>query len=176
MNSKVGSLETLSDELLMNEYRLGNSLAFEALYSRHRDKVYGYVCSQLASTGSAQTDADEVFQECFLRIHRFRDRYDPTFPFLPWLFTVCRNAMIDFLRHRKRTATEELAVDVAAHDEGPDVSDTLKSLPSQEGLVVSLHYLQGYSFAEVARHLNIQPATARKISSRAIMKLRRLFK
>lgn len=176
MKSKVGSLETLSDELLMNEYRLGNSLAFETLYRRHRDKVYGYLCSQLASTGSAQIDADEVFQECFLRIHRFRDRYDPTFPFLPWLFTVCRNAMIDFLRNRKRTTAEPLEDVRVPDDEAPNIGDTLKSLPSQEGLIVSMHYLQGYSFAEVARHLNIQPATARKISSRAIMKLRRLFK
>ena len=43
--------------------------------------------------------ARDVFQATFLKLHKCRDRYDASFPFVPWLFTICRNS---FYRRRLR--------------------------------------------------------------------------
>ena len=176
MNDGVRTLSKLSDEVLMTEYKLGNAEAFRVLYDRHREKVYGYLSKKLYS----KTQVDDVFQECFLRLHRFRAKYDASFPFLPWLFTICRNAMVDYLRGVARS--RELSIEGAqepAHDGGisqRELAESLASLSVKEGNIVDMHFLRGYSFNEVASYLKIQPSSARKISSRAIQKLKALWK
>ncbi|MBX7139212.1 MAG: sigma-70 family RNA polymerase sigma factor [Oligoflexia bacterium] len=174
MGRKIAALEKLSDEDLMAEYQLGNSEAFDLLYARHKDKIYGYLSKKMTT----QSQIDDAFQECFMRAHRFRSRYDRSFPFLPWLFTICRNAMIDQLR--KNRPTEELpenhpAASAALPFDGT-LADSLDELPKKDAQVLTLHYLHGYSFDEVASYLKIKPAGARKISSRAIQKLRTIFR
>lgn len=164
-------LAELTDEELMLAYQLGSAQAFETLYARHRAKVFGYVSKRL----SVRAQAEEVFQETFLRVHRFRARYDQTFPFLPWLFTICRNALVDHLRIAKRQSVEtpEATESISAPlHQGPELVESIGSLPQREAEVINLHFLHGYSFEEVATKLNIQPANARKVSSRALEKLR----
>ena len=159
----------------MLEYRLGNSEAFEMLYARHSPKAYGYLKSKLFK----KNHVDDVFQESFLRLHKFRTKYDPAFPFLPWFFTICRNAMVDYLRKVTREKeviseiTEPGAIVSVAHK---TALEELSGLSRSEANVVNLHYLQGYSFNEVAEILKIKSSNARKISSRAIEKLRLFWK
>ncbi len=176
MKDRVRTLSKLSDEELMVEYKLGNEEAFQVLYGRHRDKVYGYLSKKLYS----KSQVDDVFQECFLRLHKFRSKYDSSFPFLPWLFTISRNAMVDYLRRTSKNREEPLGeADDMTHDGGMqrrELAEGLKALSAKEGSVLELHHLQGYSFEEVATHLNIQSSSARKISSRAIQKLRAFWK
>ena len=176
MEESTRILLGLSDEELMLQYKLGNSDAFNLLYERHATKVYGYLVKKLYSKSQAQ----DVFQDTFLKLHKFRNRYDASFPFLPWLFTVCRNSMVDYLRRVGRDRELEAEVGSSVNSDlsmpQPDQSPQLERLTAKEGAVVELHYLQGYSFEEVATHLKIKPSNARKISSRAIQKLRVFWK
>ncbi len=176
MKNDEQSLSTQTDEELMAAYKMGNAVAFQTLYERHRTKVYGYLSRQLVN----KTDVNDVFQECFLRIHKFRAKYDATFPFVPWLFTVCRNSLIDHLRQKARRKEESAGAAENIADtsvaEATELEESLRGLSAQENAILGLHYLQGYSFSEVAQHLRIQPASARKISSRAIQKLKGLLK
>jgi RNA polymerase sigma factor (sigma-70 family) len=177
MTDAKNLLTSLSDEQLMIEYKLGNSEAFEVLYRRHSGKVYGYLSGKLVS----KSQVEDVYQESLLRLHRFRDRYDASFPFLPWLFTICRNAMVDHLRKagRERSVEVDTIFDQRSDktfDASSTINEQLEGLSTRESSVLQLHYLQGYSFDEVASHLEIQPSNARKISSRAIKKLKALWK
>lgn len=160
----------------MVEYRLGNADAFAALYGRHKDKVYGYLTKKLSS----KSETNDVFQETFLRLHRFRAKYDPSFPFLPWLFTICRNTLVDHFRRRARIeedSTESVDSFEAPSPSSPESPLTATdSLSNRESEILRLHYVHGYSFGEVARYLKIQPAGARKISSRAIQKIKEFLK
>ena len=176
-------LHGLSDEQLMQRYRIGEMEAFQELHNRHAAKVYGFLSKKLSST----SHADDVFQETFLRLHRFRNKYDSSFPFLPWLFTLCRNAMLDSLRKRQARDKREVSLEETVEAANPGISwelepqpaalrSYLDSLSEREREVLTLHLEGGYSFKEVGVRLRITPANARKLSSRAIQKLKTLWK
>lgn len=178
---KGPSLSELSDEELMRRYMLGEVEAFNELYRRHSPRIYGYLKKKLAM----QAAADDVFQEVFLRLHRFRGRYDPTIPFLPWLFTVARNAIIDHQRRQRTIAEHEqpeqaslnamVAASVATEPSAL-LHSYLENLSDREKEILTLHLQEGFSFREIAASLRISSSNARKLSSRAIQKLRSIWK
>src|SRR5476649_2776842 len=97
MDGKMRMLDK-TDEELMALYQNGDEQAFGMLYARHSGRVYGFLVNSLKDKALA----DDVFQSTFMKLHRARSTYDPSFPFIPWLFTVCRGVMIDHIRKAGR--------------------------------------------------------------------------
>jgi RNA polymerase sigma-70 factor (ECF subfamily) len=68
-----------------------------------------------------RAEADDLFQDTLLRVHRARASFIPGAPAVHWIFAIARSAYIDRLRHRGRRP--EAALD---HDEhagaGPETS------------------------------------------------------
>jgi RNA polymerase sigma factor (sigma-70 family) len=167
------SLKELSDEELMQEYRLGDFGALDELYSRHAATVYGFLQKRLGNRAAI----DDIFQDTFLKVHRYRHKYDSSQPFVPWLFIICRSAMVDSLRKEMRepivSLDSSIFSEVAVTESMPtELHAHFTKLSKREKTVLSLHYLNDLSFAEVANRLNLSAANARKVSSRAIKKLR----
>lgn len=71
--------------------------AFELLYHRHKDRILGFLLARLRD----RSEAEDVFQAVFTKLHRKRHQYRPEIPFLPWLFTLARNTLIDHVRKRQ---------------------------------------------------------------------------
>lgn len=99
-----------TDEQLMHEYCHGDATAFDALYARHRRRIFGYL---LRHAQSDRAEVEEVFQECWLKVIRQREQFDPAQPFLPWLFTIARHCLVDRWRHLGRVASLQVSSDVA---------------------------------------------------------------
>ena len=77
----------MTDEQLMQRYVGGDAAAFDALYARHEAALYRFVRRALGSGLVAQ--ADEVFQDTWLRLVAARDRYAPQgATWRTWLFTI----------------------------------------------------------------------------------------
>jgi len=165
--------ETPSDERLMQEYQLGNEQAFSILYARYSRKVYGYLLAKLKDPSKA----DDVFQATFLKLHRTRSRYDASFPFLPWLFTICRNVMIDELRSKKNEIlSDEMDLLPALSPENNAIPAlSLNGLPPEQRQAIELRYGKELSFDEIAKHLETSQENARQLISRGIRKLRTLL-
>ena len=106
MAGENDKIECLSDEELMSRYKFGEYPAFEELYRRHSGRVYGFILKRVKS----RERAEELFQESFLRLHRNRSRYNDSLPFLPWLFTIARSAMIDGVRVDARSQRTQQSV------------------------------------------------------------------
>lgn len=175
--TKDEDLKDQTDEVLMKAYQEGSERAFEVLYQRHSPKVYGYLYGKLKD----RAFADDVFQAAFAKLHQSRKHYDPSFPFVPWLFTVCRSVMLDGLRKRKRTLEDLDSISVE-NAEAPSLQiETIPALPSLEGLsveqrkVVELRFGENLSFDDIAIRLETSPANARQMVSRAVRKLRKLM-
>ncbi|MDH5752558.1 MAG: RNA polymerase sigma factor, partial [Deltaproteobacteria bacterium] len=79
----------------MSAYQAGDMDSFRELYEAHKGRVMGYLHSRL----NDQDEAEDVFQQVFLKLHRYRHRYRSEVPFLPWLFTITRNAMAKTAPH-----------------------------------------------------------------------------
>ena len=172
----------VSDEKLMESYQLGDYSSFEELYRRHSGKVYGYLVKSLRD----RVLADDIFQATFMKLHAFRAKYDPTLPFVPWLFTVCRSVMIDSIRSKKavQEETNSEAVELAACPSTPEtMSETimnsheipdLKILPQNQQKAIELRFSDELTFEEISKRLNVSPANARQLVSRALKRLKSL--
>lgn len=154
--------------------------AFEALYRRHKQRIFGFLVKKLKN----QTEAEEVFQAVFTKLHVARGDYRQDIPFLPWVFTIARNALIDHIRKRetyqKHVTTSELAVETYAErasSETPDHFEVegLASLTETQRQVLELRFSQGLTFAEIAEQMQTSAANSRQIISRTIRKLRKVM-
>lgn len=164
----------------MLAYADGDMEAFEALYQRHKQRIFGFLIKKLKS----QTEAEEVFQAVFTKLHIARENYRQDIPFLPWVFTIARNALIDHIRKRnvyqKHVTTSELAVATYAEQLSPATSshfevEGLSSLTKTQRQALEFRFNQGLTFAEIAEQVQTSADNSRQIISRAIRKLRKLM-
>ncbi len=168
-----------TDEQLMERYKNGSMEAFEELYGRHKAKVYGYLSKRVRS----RFDRDEIQQNVFLKLHRSRHSYNSSFPFLPWLFTICRSVMIDFLRSKEakegKLVQDDGIIDTLAAAEkeatGIDsLAPAMTELNEDQRKAIRMRYGEDFSFEEIAKRLDTSVPNARKVISRAVKKLRGL--
>ncbi len=164
----------------MQAYINGDTDAFQTLYQRHKGRVLGYLNSRIAS----QDEAEEVFQEAFTKLHRYRFKYEKDVPFLPWLFTIVKNTLIDHIRKRE-TRHKYLQSNPEQVENAPDEREDslsiaeaiseLSSLDIKQRQVLELRFNEDLSFADIAARLETSQTNVRKIVSRAIQKLRGLI-
>ncbi len=164
----------------MAAYVGGDTEAFEILYGRHRSRVFGFLMSKLGS----RNEAEDVFQMTFAKLHKSRHQYRQDIPFLPWIFTMARNTMIDHIR-KKGTHDKHISVSaeaVAAHaaqDPAPAPIQSafaeLSKLTESQRQVLELRFDQGLTFAEIAEQMQTTADNTRQILSRAVRKLRTLM-
>ncbi len=137
--------------------------AFEVLYRRHEKRLWSYLHRRRPSR------AEDLFQEVFARLLERRAQWNGS-PFLPWLFVMARNLLIDDYRRERVRATEELT------DYGQlpaaEVDEWLEGLPSETQTLVRAHYLEGYSYTELARRHATTEASLRQKLSRALRTVR----
>src|SRR4051812_43628713 len=84
------------------QFRSGNEEAYAKLYHRFRRPILRYVKSRLSN----QAIAEEVTQDIFMKVHRFRESYNEEYAFSTWLWTIARNTIADYLRGVQNTASD----------------------------------------------------------------------
>lgn len=94
-----------TDEALMLAYRDGEAAAFEALYARWRGPLYRYFLRQCGHAGQA----DELFQDVFMRVIGAAANYEATARFSTWLFRIAHNRLVDHWRKMGREPVDPLA-------------------------------------------------------------------
>ena len=160
-----------TDEELMVAYQLGEVEAFEVLYSRHAPRVLGFLRKKVKSEAFAR----DIFQATFFKLHKCRARYDAAYPFVPWLFTICRSELLDAL---KKPHLQQETLMAETPESKPQVFEPstpeidLTELPVSQKTAVELRYESNFSFEEIAAQLDTSPANARQLVSRAIQFLR----
>lgn len=103
------------DDALMRAFAQGDARAFELLYARHHAALYRFVRRVLGR--EAGTQADEVFQDTWLRVVNARERWSPQgATFRTWLFTLAHHRAIDQLRKSGREVSLESAQNGDGHE------------------------------------------------------------
>jgi RNA polymerase sigma-70 factor, ECF subfamily len=155
---------------------------FEALYRSSRDDIYAYVLTVLRDRAAAEDVTALAFERAYRRRRSFdRKRGDER----PWLFAIARNAALDELRRRRRTAAlvvdpEDVGTDAQADADDEDmllrretVRVALQSLSARERELISLKFNAGLNNAELASVLGVSESNAGTMLHRAVQKLRR---
>ena len=155
-------------------------LAFEQLYRSSRDDLYAYLAGMLRDRSAAE----EVTASVFERAYRKRRHFDPERgQARAWLFGIARNAALDELRRRRRTA--QLTADPAdLESEAADthvehgarratVAAALAKLAPRDRELVALKYFAGLSNTEIASVLGISESNAGTKLHRVLTELRK---
>ncbi len=155
--------------------------AYNALVRKHTGRVYGRAYGILRS----RADAEEAVQDVFLAVFRNLPRFRFERPFVHWLNTVTLNACRMILRkraseQRRRQAAEEQAPP-PERPEPPDVVqrrlvlDLLDALDPGTRVPLLLRYVEGYSYPELAKELDLSESAVKMRVSRGAEKLRALY-
>lgn len=161
-----------SDEELMLAYQLGDENAFRELYARHSGRVLGFLRAKVRD----EVKARDIFQSTFLKLHKNRSLYNPTFPFSPWLFTICRNELLDALRKESRSLEDAFAqVPEPLAGQSESTIPSFARLNASQKHALEMRFVGGSSFEEIAKALETSPSNARQIVSRAVRALRSLY-
>lgn len=156
----------------MGHVALGSADALPVLIARHRTRLFALL---LRATGR-RSDAEDLFQETWLRVGRQAQRYDPTRPFGPWLATVASRLAIDFARagarHEPAPQSSETAPETASSKPTPEalvaqaqaraeVADALQALPVHLREAVLLRYFSELDEQAMAEALRIPKGTVK---------------
>jgi len=185
-----------SDDDLMRAYAAGDVAAFERLYARHQAGLYRFVRRLLGPPLAAQ--ADEVFQDTWLRVVHARARWQPQgAAFRTWLYTLAHHRVIDLWRRSGREVSLDAdagawepdgtpwqhwpaPADSAPHGDelafwrraGERLLRCLDELPPAQRSAFLLHHDDGLPLAEVATALEVGVETAKTRLRYAMVKLR----
>ena len=170
------NLKDCSDEELMALYQEGNDAAFNALYLRYANRVYGYLRKRLRDPQAV----NDLFQAAFLKLHRSRAQYNSTFLFAPWLFAVVRTSLLDWRKdYRNQVNTVEVGEETLATlpPETPALDRaSLSGLPQPQRAAVEMRYFDDLSFEEIAGRLDTTSGNARQLVSRGLKTLKSFFR
>ena len=123
-----------------------------------------------AKTGS-RTDADDVFQEVFVRYVRKRPVFESDEHAKAWFLRVtvnCANSLLSSpFRRRSAPLEEGLSETAAQTGEDPDLKQAIARLPASYREVIHLFYYEDYSCAQIARVLRRRESTVRMQLTRA---------
>ena len=159
-----------TDEQLMEIYLDGDLQAFEELYRRYKNRVYGFLAKKVDSS-----QQDDVFQLVFMKLHEKKHLFKSEYRFSPWFFTLIKNTIIDHYR-KNRVKHEELTIDPVYEDQDETSTEEISSLHLDENQqrLLYLKFVEGYGYKELEEEFKTSAATLRKRVSRLITNLRNL--
>ena len=170
--------QRFSDEELMLQVRNGAAEGLGVLFDRYQAPLFNFY---LRLTGQRMLSEDLV-QEVFLRILKYRSSYHPGNPFRAWVYRIARNARTDHLRkqHPQVTWEPEMSPTVQPHDparqqESILLDRALMQMPEEKRELLVLSRLQELKHEEIAGLLGCEVGTVKVRVHRALQELKEIF-
>jgi len=169
---------------LVRAAQQGDQAAFTEIVRRYQRAVYrvAYGLTRRAE------DADDLAQEAFVRAYRALDTFRVGEPLYPWLSRITVNLAYSLFRRRKRRPETELEPLLEAGQQWASDDDPVEDLAGREQIeqlrasfagltpehqaILVLRIVQGLSYDEIARTLNVPVGTVMSRLSRARGELR----
>lgn len=156
--------------------------AFNALFKQYENYVYkisyGYVRNR--------EEALDITQEVYIKIIKSIQNFDESKPFLPWLRKITVNTALNFIRdNTKHTAAPlsyitsdmqnlasltpviDIEEQVIANNYKTLLDNSINNLPDNYRIVITLRYIEGMKYREIADLLNQPIGSVKSTVSRA---------
>lgn len=134
--------------------------------------------AMLARKIGADSELEDVLQECLIALHGKRHTLDPGRPVAPWIFAIANYKLIDHWRRRGRsrlvlddTADLGVAADTFA---GIDITDLLEQLPEAQAQAIRLTHIDGLTNREAAEKIGIGVSAMKLRVHRGMLRLKEL--
>ena len=179
------------DNQLINRARKGDNKAFEELVLRY-DRL---VLNIAYSYRNDKDDADDIYQEVFMRVYKGLKNFQERSKFSTWLYRITINVCLEFKRKAKVRDHEPLnnfddenentfsyasIIDSGEKtDQGVLDNETsrlikceLEKLPKQLKMAFTLKYYQGFKIKEISEMMNCTEGTIKSYLFTSSRKLR----
>src|SRR5580700_8671277 len=177
------------DAALMVRVCGGHEPSFETLLARHRSQVVNHLYRLVRN----RAIAEELAQDVFLRVYRFRNRYQPEAKFSTWLFRITTNVALNWRRDTRRESAH-LRLDASNHesrriqvlDQNPrvdqrllhehrakEIREAIEALPPKQLAAVLMHKYEGMDYVQIADVLDCSIPALKSLLFRAYETLRR---
>jgi RNA polymerase sigma-70 factor (ECF subfamily) len=162
----------VSDESLMLEFQRGSREAFEELFARYVDRLYGFFRRRLQN----RERAEDLAQETFLVMIRGMSRYEPRALVRTYLYAIALKLLASERRGSKRDAPLAQTVPEPTTGDAPDellwVREAAERLDASEREILMLREYDQLSYSEIAELLGIEINTVRSRLFRSRMALK----
>jgi RNA polymerase sigma-70 factor, ECF subfamily len=184
-------IHELSEADAIEKAKQGDAEAFEALYDRHKRRVYSLCLRMTANTA----EAEDLTQEAFLQLYRKIATFRGESAFSTWLHRLSVNVVLMHLRKKglpvvsleettqgggeedtpkKDFGAEDVAL--AGSIDRLQLQKAVDSLPPGYRTIFVLHDVQGYEHNEIAGIVGCSIGNSKSQLHKARMKLRDLLK
>jgi len=178
--------DEVDERALIERCRAGDDRAFGELVDAYKNLVYGLVHRLVGEP----SQADDLAQDVFLRIHRGLPYFRGDARLSTWIYRIVQN--VCFEARAKRAATASLVTSAYQRDGraidpgGPDAAfsdlelrdrleKAIAQLPDQYRMLIAAHYLEGVQYEALAEALDIPLGTVKTHMYRAKRRLRELL-
>lgn len=178
--SVTGPLAT-DDLTLVKRVRGGDQRAFKLLVERYQRKVYAVALGMLKD----KEEAMDVSQEAFVKVYKYLDHFKGDASFYTWLYRITVNICIDIIRKRAGAGGESvefdetLPMDVSEANIGAlgsrlgtnpqksalrrelaeKIQEALATVPEKHRAILLLREVEGMSYEDLSRTLDIPKGT-----------------
>ena len=171
-----------SEEVLAKQMSSGDDRAFEELYVRYFDQLFGFIKRRVDSPEIAE----DLVSSIFLKVFAARKRFVGT-TFKAWLYRIASNTLIDHYRtHKPTTEFDSQQHDVATSGSStPETLDqrslrqmlekVLSHLDTRSQLVIQLKFFSQLSNEEIALTLHVSTNHVGVLTYRALQKCAKFF-
>jgi len=185
-----------SDEQLVNNYLKGNEKSLEIIIKNYLKPIYNFVYRYVNNL----QEAEDITQEVFVRTWRNLKKFDQTRNFKTWIFSIARNASLDFLKKKKTKSFSEFSAKGGENEEGESslakilidpapsqnelfdrkitaqkVNSIMENLPVQYRTLLFMYYNDHFNFREIAEILDEPLNTVKSRYRRSLTMFRKLL-
>ena len=175
---------------LIEKAKLGDAQAFQALYDKHKRRVYS-LCLRMTSNTA---EAEDLTQEAFLQLYRKIATFRGESAFSTWLHRLSVNVVLMHLRKKSlpvvslEETTQVGEEDTPKKDFGAEdialagsidrlqLQKAVDDLPPGYRTIFVLHDVEGYEHNEIAEIVGCSIGNSKSQLHKARMKLRDLLK
>ena len=178
-------MKDVSDKVLLFEIAENNDEdAFRILFDRYSERIFNLLYRMVQH----YEDANDLLQEVFIRVYNNRSKCYRMKNFKGWIYTVALNLGRDYIRLHKRRHEEEFN---EMTGKAPVRNDPLENTQNEEikkkiliaanrlnpkyRAVFMLRDIEGMTYDEISKILNIEKGTVKSRLNRARLKLARVL-
>ncbi len=146
---------------------------FEAVVRKYADSVLSACIMRLKN----EADADDCFQNTFLKLYTNPPEFREEEHIKAWLLRVAINECKNFIRDNRKTVPLDSVPPVVQpnSDDFRDISWALMRLETEYREVLYLYYVEQYKVKEIAGILDKNPNTVKTMLSRGRKKLKKIY-
>ncbi|MBS1574844.1 MAG: sigma-70 family RNA polymerase sigma factor [Bacteroidetes bacterium] len=166
-------------DVLIERAAEGDNQAFKEIYDAISGKMYS-LCLRYAGN---ENDANDFFQEGFIKLYRNLKSFRGEGSFEGWARKIFARVCIDFIKKNKAffsVINEEMPVSsdgLSGYDKlsGDDLMKVIRQMPDGYRTVINLYLVEGYNHKEIGEMLNISEEGSRSQLYRARVSLQKML-